>query len=99
MSTIFVRKPWVRRALAGILVLVVLAPLFAWVSGVVGYSEPLTNAAIQTGAADDERTINPGLFPDYTIPGLDTGLGTLGSALVGTVITLLIALGLGRILN
>jgi cobalt/nickel transport protein len=91
--------PWLRRATLGLLVLVVLAPLFGWASGAVGYAEPLENAAERTGAADDATTTVPGLLPDYAVPGLASPLGTLVSAAVGTALTLGVAVGLGRLLE
>lgn len=94
-----VSDSWVRRALLGLLVLVVLAPVFGWASGIVGYAEPLENAAEETGATDDANPINPGLFPDYSVPGLSSPLGTLVSAVVGTALTLTVALGTGRLLE
>jgi len=95
----FVSDSWGRRALLGLVVLVVLAPVFAWASGVVGYAEPLENAAEETGASDAVDSINPGLFPDYSVPGLGSPLGTLVSAVVGTALTLTVALGTGRLLE
>jgi cobalt/nickel transport protein len=97
--TVAARTPWFRRALLGVLVLVVLAPVFGWAAGAVGYAEPLENAAEATGAADDATTINPGLFPDYGVPGLGSSLGTLVSAVAGTGLTLAVALGTGRLLE
>lgn len=94
-----VSDSWMRRALLGLLVLVVLAPAFGWASGVVGYAEPLENAAEATGAADAAAPIAPGLLPDYAVPGLDAPLGTLVSAAVGTGVTLAVALGAGRLLE
>jgi len=91
--------PWVRRALLFVLALVILAPAFGWASGAVGYAEPLENAAEATGAADAASAINPGLLPDYSVPGLAPPLGTLVSAVVGTALTLAVALGLGRLLE
>ena len=90
---------WGQRALLGLLVLVVLAPVFGWASGVVGYAEPLENAAEETGAADAAEPINPGLLPDYSVPGLSSPLGTLVAAVVGTTLTLAVAVGVGRLLN
>lgn len=98
MSTV-AATPWTRRALAGVLVLVLLAPVFGWASGAVGYAEPIDVAAEETGAADDATTINPGLFPDYGVPGLGSGLGTLVAGLVGTLLTLGVALAAGRLLE
>lgn len=96
---VLVSDSWVRWALLGLLVLVVLAPVFGWASGVVGYAEPLENAAEETGATDAASPINPGLLPDYSVPGLSSPLGTLVSAVVGTALTLAVALGTGRLLE
>jgi cobalt/nickel transport protein len=94
-----VSDSWGRRALLGLLVLVVLAPVFGWASGVVGYAEPLENAAEETGAADAAEPINPGLLPDYSVPGLSSPIGMLVSALIGTALTLAVAVGVGRLLE
>ena len=94
-----VSDPCGRRALLGLLVLVVLAPVFGWASGVVGYAEPLENAAEETGASNAAEPINPGLLPDYSVPGLSSSLGTLVSAVVGTALTLAVAVGVGRVLE
>ena len=94
-----VSDSWGRRALLGLLVLVVLAPVFGWASGVVGYAEPLENAAEETGAADAAEPINPGLLPDYSVPGLSSPLRTLVSGVVGTALTLAVAIGVGRLLE
>lgn len=90
---------WVRRALLGLLVLVVLAPVFGAASGAVGYAEPLENAAEETGATDAAASTLPSLLPDYSVPGLDAPAGTLVSAAVGTGLTLTVALGAGRLLE
>jgi len=50
--------------------MVLLAPAFAWAASQVGYAEPLENAAETTGATDAAETLNPGLMPDYGVPGL-----------------------------
>lgn len=97
MSATVAEEPWVRRALLVVLALALLAPVFAWASGAVGYSEPLDNAAEATGATDHAESLLPGLLPGYSVPGLGTGLGTLGAALAGTAVTLGVALGLGRV--
>ncbi len=94
-----VARPWARRALLGVLLLAALAPAFGWASAAVGYAEPLENAAAATGAADAAVTVVPGLFPDYAVPGLGPSVGTLVSALVGTGLTLAVAVGLGRLLE
>lgn len=92
-------RPWARRAMLALLVLVLLAPVFGWAASAVGYAEPLENAAEATGASDEATTINPGLFPDYSVPGLGAAAETFVSALVGTVLTLGVAIGLGRLLE
>lgn len=92
------RVPWVRRALAVVAVLVVLAPASAWAAGQVGYTEPLEIAAEATGATD-EATPTPALLSGYTVPGLGSGAGVLGAALLGTAVTFAAALGLGRLLD
>jgi cobalt/nickel transport protein len=94
-----IEKPWVRRAMVGVLVLVVLAPVFGWASGAVGYAEPLENAAEETGAADAADSTVPALLPDYSVPGLGSPLGTLVSAAVGTALTLAVGVGAGRLLE
>jgi len=94
-----VSDSWERRALLGLLVLVVLAPVFGWASGVVGYTEPLETAAAETGASDAADPITPGLLPEYAVPGLNPPLGTLVSAAVGTTLTLAVAVGGGRLLE
>jgi cobalt/nickel transport protein len=95
----FETTPWGRGALIGLLVLVLLAPVFGWASGAVGYAEPLENAAERTGAADAAETTLPALLPDYAVPGLNTPLGTLVSAAVGTALTLAVGVGTGRLLE
>lgn len=92
-------EPWVGRALAVVFALALLAPVFAWAAGAVGYAEPLDHAAEATGATDDARTVLPGLFPGYAVPGLGSGVGTLLAALAGTGLTLALAVGLGRVLG
>lgn len=92
-------EPWIRRAILAIIVLVVLAPVFGWAAGAVGYAEPLENTAEATGAAESASAIIPGIFPDYSVPGLSAPLGTLASAVVGTALTLAVAIGVGRLLE
>lgn len=90
--------PWLRRGLAVVLVLALLAPAFAWASTAVGYSEPLENAAERTGAVDDARSA-PSLFSGYTLPGLGDAMGTVGAALLGSALTLAAVLAAGRVLD
>lgn len=97
--TAFARQQWVRRSLAGLAVLVALTPVFAWAAGVVGYAEPLDNAAELTGATAEAVTLHPGVLPGYLVPGLDPHLGTLVSGFVGTALTLCAAMAVGRLLQ
>ena len=90
---------WLPRALAVLLVLVLLTPVFGWAAGQVGYAEPLENAAEATGATDDAESVASAPIPGYSVPGLDSGLGTVGAAVVGTALTLLVAGGIGRALG
>lgn len=98
MSTA-VSTPWVRRALAGVLVLVLLAPVFGWAADAVGYTEPIDVAAERTDAGEHETTLSSGLLPDYSVPGLGSGVGTLIAGVVGTALTLGVALAAGRLLE
>ena len=94
-----IKRSWVRKAVGIILVMVLFSPVFALAAQQVGYDEPLTNAAEKTGAANAARTINPGLLPGYTVPGLNVHLGTVLSGLIGAALTLLVAVGVGRVLQ
>lgn len=98
MSTV-TSEPWARKALAVIAVLIVLAPVFGLAAGAIDYAEPIDNAAEETGATEHESTLNSGLFPEYSVPGLGEGLGTVLSAIVGTGLTLGLAVGMGRLLE
>ena len=89
---------WFRSALLVLLALVVLAPVFGWAAGQVGYAEPMENAAEATGAADQADALHRGLMPDYSVPGLGSAAGTLVAALAGTALTLTVATGFGRLL-
>jgi cobalt/nickel transport protein len=90
---------WFRRSLVVLAVLVLLAPVFALAAGAVGYAEPLENVAEATGATEHERTLLPSPFPDYSVPGTGTVVGTLVSGLLGTAVTLAVAVGVGRLLD
>lgn len=93
-----VSRPWVRGALAVLVVLVLLAPAFGWASAAVGYAEPLENAAESTGA-DGAATASASVFSGYSVPGVGGHAGTLASAFVGTALTLGVAVGFGRLLE
>ena len=94
----FTHTRWQRRSLAGLLGLVLLAPVFAWAATQTGYAEPMDNAAELAGVASEAVPTSLSLFSGYALPGLGTYTGTLGGALVGTTLTLVLALGLGRAL-
>ncbi len=74
--------------------MIAVSPLFAYAAELVGYSEPLENAAEMLGL--EENPIYEGLLPDYTLPGLDPYVGTLIAGIVGTVIVLALGLVLTR---
>jgi cobalt/nickel transport system permease protein len=81
-------------ALAVIAAMIAVSPLFAYAAELVGYSEPLENAAAMLGL--EENPIYEGLLPDYTLPGLDPYAGTLIAGIVGTVIVLALGFALTR---
>jgi len=70
--------------------MILLSPLFAYLAEMVGYSEPLENVAEELGLTEEQSYT--GIFPDYTIPGLNEYLGTFISGAVGVVIFLSLAL-------
>ena len=90
---------WLPRALAVLVVLTLLAPVFGWAAGAVGYAEPLENAAEATGATDSAEAVDIALLPDYSVAGLGSATGTFVSAVVGTALTLVVAVGIGRLLG
>jgi len=75
-------------------IMVALSPLFAIAADMVGYSEPLENAAEHLGAEEDQDYT--GVLPDYSVPGLGSVSGTLISGIVGTLITLGVAVTIGK---
>jgi cobalt/nickel transport protein len=94
-----VSHEWAKPALGVLAGLVVLTPIFAAGSSVVGYAEPLENAAEITGASEEAVLLNPGVLPDYSVPGLGMASGTLISAIVGTAATLVVTIGYARFLE
>jgi cobalt/nickel transport protein len=64
-----------------------------------GQAEPLENAAEAAGASEAAEPLFSGFLPGYTLDGLNPYLGTLLSALLGSGLVLVIALGLGRLLS
>ena len=86
------KKVWI-----AIAIMVALSPLFAYAAELVGYSEPLENAAEMLGLK--EKPVYSGVLPDYTVPGLDPYSGTLIAGITGTVLTLGVGYGLGAVLR
>ena len=94
----FTRVPWQWRSLIGLPGLVVLAPAFGWAAERTEYVKPMENAAALAGAASEAVPTSVSLFSGYALPGLGPHAGTLGGAFLGTLLTLTLALGLGRLL-
>ncbi len=80
-------------AMIGIGVMIVLSPLFAYLAELVNYTEPLEVAAEHLGLT--ENPLWSGIFPDYTIPGINEYVGTFITGAIGV----LIILGIGVLLN
>lgn len=89
---------WQRRSLVGLCCLVALAPAFAWAADRTGYAEPMDNAIELAGTSSEVAPATLGVFSGYAIGSLGPYAGTLGGALVGTLLTLGLALGVGRLL-
>lgn len=83
-----------RVSLIVIAAMIAVSPLFAYAAELVGYSEPLENAAEMLGLA--ENPIYEGILPDYTVPGLDPYVGTLIAGAVGTIIVLVLGYTMAR---
>jgi cobalt/nickel transport protein len=98
MSVAAVERSWVRKSVAALVVLALLAPVFGWAAGAVGYAEPIDVAAETTGAADAAEG-SASVFPGYSLFGLGDSLGTLLGALVGIALTLAVSLGAGKLLE
>ena len=90
---------WRLRSIACLFGLIAVSPVFAWAAEQVGYAEPLDNAATLTGATTEAVRLNPGLLPGYSVPGLEPYLGTLVAGIFGTVVTLVLAVAVGRLLR
>jgi len=80
-----------KKAYVAIAIMLILAPLFAWAADMVNYSEPLENAAEETGA--EENQSYSGLFPDYTVPGLNPYLSAMITGIIGVAIILAVFYG------
>lgn len=92
-------RSWVPWALLGLAGLILLAPVFDLAATAVGYTEPLEHAAAATGAMDAEISWYAGFFPGYRVPGTESPIGTLVAAGIGTTITFVVVIGLGRLLE
>lgn len=77
-----------KKAYMAIAVMLVLAPIFAWAAEKVGYSEPLENAAEEVGAEEGE-SIFSGIFPDYSIHGINPYVSAFITGLIGCLLILL----------
>jgi hypothetical protein len=92
-------RSWLPWALLGLGGLILLAPVFDFAATAVGYTEPLGHAAAAAGAVDAEISVYSGLLPEYSVPGSESAMGTLVAAAIGTAITFIVAIGLGRLLE
>jgi len=90
-------KEW-KGALIVIGILLLLTPIFAWAADLVGYAEPLENAAEHLGAMEHETAIISGILPDYTIPGANPYASAIVAGIVGCVIVLVIGILVGKAL-
>ena len=90
-------KEW-KGALIVIGILLLFTPLFAWAADLVGYAEPLENAAEELGAMEHETAIISGILPDYTIPGANPYASAIVAGIVGCVIVLVIGILVGKAL-
>jgi hypothetical protein len=88
-----------RDVVIAILVIIAVSPFFAWGAEVVGYAEPLENAAEDLGAMEYESTIILGILPDYTIPGANPYASTIVAGIVGCLIVFGLGLVMGKVLG
>jgi len=86
-----------KKAYMAIAIMIILAPLFAWAADMVGYSEPLENAAEETGAQENQTY--SGIFPDYGVPGINPYLSALITGAIGVAIIMAIFYGLKIVKN
>jgi hypothetical protein len=80
-------------------VMLLLSPLFAWTAEVVGYAEPLENAAEHLGAIEHEYAIISGILPDYTVPGANPYASALVAGIVGCITVAMLCLAIGKVLE
>lgn len=95
----YLEKPWFRKSVVVVIVLVILSPVFAWAAGLVGYSEPLENAAEKTGALEEGYALFSGFFPNYQIPGLETTIASAIAGFFGVIITFGVAVLVSKALK
>lgn len=86
-------RPWLLAGLA-ISVLVVLAAAW-WASG---DPDGLERVAVDLGFIGAGQDAGYEILPDYTLPGLDGALSTVGAGLIGIAVVLGLMLLLGRLL-
>ena len=86
-----------KQAFLVIFVAILLSPLFALAADAVGYSEPLEKSAEHLGA--EETPLYGGILPDYSVPGLDSPIGTFIAGLVGSLVTLIIMYGVTKLIQ
>ncbi|QOJ79363.1 PDGLE domain-containing protein [Infirmifilum lucidum] len=81
-----------RRAFTLITVLIAVSPVFGVIlTGIVGYHEPLDLAAEALGLKETTEENNWTPLIDYTVPGLPDWLGYIVSGVIGSVVVLLLA--------
>lgn len=83
-----------KTALIVVAAMIVLAPLFAYLAELVNYTEPLEVAAENLGLS--ENSIWSGIFPDYTVPGLNEYIGAFITGAIGVVLILAIGVAFAR---
>ncbi len=83
------------RAVALIVLLVLISPLFFIGAEAVGYTEPLEIAAEKLGLK--EESLWSGILPDYTFPGLPDVIGYVVAGLIGVAVLLLPAMVRGKL--
>ena len=88
-----------RGVLIAIFLMILVSPFFAWGAEIVGYAEPLENAAEHLGAMEHEYAIISGLIPDYTIPGANPYTSAIAAGIVGCLIVLGLGLVVGKVLE
>ncbi len=91
-------RKW-RTVLIVIAAMILVSPFFAWAAEVVGYAEPLENAAEHLGAIEHEYAIISGIIPDYTIPGANPYASTIVAGIVGCLIVLCLGFVIGKALE